>query len=349
MLAPAKSRLCFSLAACLCFFLLACLSALAQQATLGSIVGRVRVERGDTPAQRILITLEYLGAPQNSVYTDGEGAFGFHNLSPGPYTLIVNDEVYEPVRKQAELQATSLGPVTFVDITLTPKATAASGSASSVKSPGANPNMTDAREYSANFPKAAVKEFKKGQEADGAGKRDEAIRHYQKAVAVAPDYYFAHNNLGSDYLSKSDFPAARQEFQRVVELNQSDAAAYFNLSNVCMLSGQLADARQYLDEGMRRQPDSALGQFLLGSLNLRLGKLPEAESALLHAIQSDPFMAQARLQLVNLLLKQGRKQDATSQLRDFLSTFPGSSFSAQAKQLLQRLEAPPKPATIVPN
>lgn len=349
MSGPAKSRHCFSLAARLCFFLLACLPALAQQVTLGSIVGRVRVERGDTPAQRILITLEYLGAPQNSIYTDGEGAFGFHNLSPGPYSLIVTDEAYEPVRKQAEIQATSLGPVTFVDITLTPKATAASGSASSVKSPGANPNMTDAREYSTHFPKAAIKEFKKGQEADSAGKRDEAIRHYQKAVAIAPDYYFAHNNLGSDYVSKSDFPAARKEFQRVVDLNQSDSAAYFNLSNVCMVSGQLAEAKQYLEEGLRRQPDSALGQFLTGTLNLRLGKLPEAETALRHAIQLDPLMAQARLQLVNLLLKQGCKKDAASQLRDFLSNFPDSSFSTQAKRLLQRLEAHPQPAAAVPN
>ncbi len=66
--------------------------------------------------------------------------------------------------------------------------------------------MIDAREYSAQFPRRAVKEFKKGMDADGAGKRDQAIRHYQKAIILAPGFYVAHNNLGSDYLSKSDFP-----------------------------------------------------------------------------------------------------------------------------------------------
>jgi predicted Zn-dependent protease len=100
---------------------------------------------------------------------------------------------------------------------------------------------------------------------------------------------------------------------------------------------------------MRRQPDSPLGQFFLGSLNLRLGKLPEAERALRRAIQLDPVMVQARLQLANLLLRQGRKEDAAALLRDFLSMFPDSAFSTQAKQVLQRLEAPPKPATAVPN
>jgi tetratricopeptide (TPR) repeat protein len=349
MSVTAKSRVCLSLAACVWFAFPVCSPVLAQQVTLGSIIGHVRMDRGDVPPQRIMVTLEYLGAPRDSTYTDGQGQFGFHSLSPGLYAVSVNDQQYEPVHRDADIPATSLAPTTFVDITLMPKVAEKGASASASKSPGANPDLTDVREYSTHFPKAAVKEFKKGQEADAAGKWDEAIRHYQKAVVIAPDYYFAHNNLGADYLRKSEFAPAREEFQRVVDLNQSDSAAYFNLSNVCMLSGLLPDARQYLEEGIRRQPDSALGQFLLGSLNLRLGKLREAENALRRAILLDPFMAQARLQLVNLLLKQGRKDDASSQLRDFVSSFPDSSFNTQAKQLLQRLQAPPKPATIVPN
>jgi tetratricopeptide (TPR) repeat protein len=346
---PAKSRVRFLLLTCLCFADPPCSHLFAQQGVLGSIIGHVRTDHGEVPPQRILVTLEYVGAPRDSVYTDSQGTYGFHNLSPGPYSITVNDQQYETLRRDVAVPATSLAPTAFLDITLIPKATSKSDSASSIKLPGANPNMVDAREYSTNFPKSAVKEFKKGQESDGAGKRDDAIRHYQKAIAIAPDYYFAHNNLGSDYMSKSDLASARREFERVIELNQSDSAAYFNLSNVCMLSGQLPDAKRYLDEGMRREPDSALGQFLLGSLNLRLGKLPEAESALRRTIQMDPFMAQARLQLVNLLLKLGRKQDALSQLRDFLSSFPGSSFSPHAKQLVQRLEAAPLPAAAIPN
>jgi tetratricopeptide (TPR) repeat protein len=346
---PVKSRVCFSLLACLCLALPTRSPLFAQQVILGSIIGHVRTDRGEVPPQRILVTLEYIGAPRDSVYTDGQGTYGFHNLSPGPYSVSVNDQQFELVRLRADIPATSLAPTAFVDITLTPKATSKGDAASATKTQGSNPNLTDAREYSTNFPKSAVKEFKKGQESDGAGKRDDAIRHYQKAIVIAPDYYFAHNNLGSDYMSKSDLASARREFERVIELNQSDSAAYFNLSNVCMLSGQLPDAKRYLDEGMRREPDSALGQFLLGSLNLRLGKLPEAESALRRTIQMDPFMAQARLQLVNLLLKLGRKQDALSQLRDFLSSFPGNSFSPHAKQLVQRLEAAPLPAAAIPN
>jgi Flp pilus assembly protein TadD len=320
----------------------------AQQ-ELGSIIGRLRIERGDAPPQRILVDLEFRGASVDSSYTDSNGTFGFHNLPPNLYTVSITDDHYQPVQMSAVVEATSMSPITFVDVTLIPKKKKEPAPELPPEPSGSNLNMVDAREYSAHFPKSAVKEFKKGQRADSAGRRDAAIAHYRKAVAIAPDYYFARNNLGSDYLSKSDFPAARQQFQEVVKLNQSDAAAYFNLSNVCMLSGQLKEAGQYLEEGLRRQPNSALGQFLLGSLDMRLEKFPEAENALRRAIQLDSHMAQARLQLVNLLLEEGRKDEAASQLREFVRTFPDSPFNPQAKQLLQRLGAASNLPSSVPN
>jgi len=317
------------------------------QVSLGSIIGRVRVTNQEEPSQRILVTLELRGAPMDSVYTDSQGTFGFHNLHPDSYYITISDEQYQPIRMEAVIQATSLSPTVLLDVSLVPKNQG--GSADAAKQPGANPNMTDAREYAANFPKAAVREFEKGVQSDGKGKKDVAIRHYQRAVEIAPDFYAAHNNLGSDQLSKSDFAGARAEFEKVIELNQSDAAGYFNLGNVCMLMGQMGDAQRFLDEGIRRQPDSALGQFLMGSLNYRLGKTAEAERDLRRAIQLSPEMVQPRLQLVNLYLQQGRKQDAAEVLRAFIDAFPDNGFNPKAKQLLQQLEGPAKAATSQPQ
>jgi len=326
-----------------------CVPAYAQQQTLGNVIGHIRVQRGDAPPQRVLVTLEMRGAPMDSIYSDSSGTFGFHGLYPNPYYVIVNDDNYEAVRRPVVIDPTMMSPAVFVDIVLVPKKKDKPDAAASPNPNGSNPDMIDVREYADRFPKRAVKEFEKGLGADAQGKHDDAIRHYLKAVEIAPDFYLAHNNLGSAYQSKSDFPNARKEFERVVQLNQSDAAAYFNLSNVYMLTGELPQAQQYLDEGLRRQPDSALGQFLLGSLDLRLKKLPQAELALLRAIELSPTMPQPRLQLVNLLLEQGRKEAAESQLRDFLDKLPDSPFSVQAKQVLQKLQAPAKPAALVPN
>jgi tetratricopeptide (TPR) repeat protein len=280
----------------------------------------------------------------DSRYCDSSGTFGFHGLGPNPYYVVVDDEHYEPIRRLVVIDPVMMSPTIFVDIILIPKKQAKPDSAASSKSKGANPDMIDVREYADKFPKKAVKEFEKGVSADAGGKPDDAIRHYLKAIAIAPDFYVAHNNLGSDYVSKSDFPAARKEFEQVVKLNQSDAAGYFNLSNVCMLTGQLPEAQQFLDEGLRRQPDSAFGQSLLGTLDLRAGKLAQAEIALLRAIQLDPTKGLYRLQLAYLLRQQGRKDAAASQLRELLARLPDSAFSAQAKQLLQKLESDSKSA-----
>jgi tetratricopeptide (TPR) repeat protein len=285
-----------------------------------------------------MVTLEVRGATMESTYTDSQGTFGFHQLLPNSYYVNINDDHYQPVRAKADIQSISLSPTVYLKLDLVPKSSAKNDATLPSKPSGANPEITDVREYTEHFPKSAVKEFRKGIRADAEGKIDEAIRHYQKAVHLAPDFYAAHNNMGSDYLGKADLSRARSEFEQVLKLNQSDAAAYFNLSNVDILMGHLVEARQLLDEGSRRQPDSALGQFLRGTLDLREGKLPEAEDALRQSIHLDPAMAQARLQLVNLFMQQGRKQDAATQLHEFLMAFPASPLAQQAKNLLHRLE-----------
>ncbi len=74
---------------------------------------------------------------------------------------------------------------------------------------GSNPYLVDPAEYNRQFPKKTLKEFEKGVEADHQGKTDEAIEHYQKALSYSPNYYPAHNNLGSAYLTPPEFRCSR--------------------------------------------------------------------------------------------------------------------------------------------
>src|ERR1700722_3626797 len=158
---------------CLCG---ACsLSLSAQQQNLGSVVGHMHVLRGDSPPQRVLVTLEMRGAPMDSVYTDSSGTFGFHNLYPNPYYVVVNDDNYEAVRRLFVDDSTMMSPTIFVDIVLIPKKKEKPESNGSSGPSGANSDMIDVREYADKFPKRAVKEFEKGLGSDAEGKRDEAI------------------------------------------------------------------------------------------------------------------------------------------------------------------------------
>jgi len=309
---------------------------LCAQQQLGRIIGQLRVTKSDFPSHPVLVELQLHGSTVNSVYADDQGRFGFYNLEPNAYRVAVHDPAFRDVEETVNVNPI-VSSFNMVQIQLDLKEDA-KRPASSDRKTGSNPYLIDTSEYG-RYPKAALKEFDRALQADREGKRDDAIKHYQKALQIAPEFYKAHNNLGSDYLSKSNLPEAKKEFELASRLNQSDAAAYFNLSNVSMLQGDLVEARRYLEEGKHREPDSALGCFLEGTLNQRAGNLPQAELLLRQAIQLSPVMPQARLQLVNVLLQQDKKEDAVAQLQDFVGAFPEGPYSDQAKGLLKKLQA----------
>ncbi len=216
-----------------------------------------------------------------------------------------------------------VNPYTLVLITLSPRENVNKGDPLGERASGSNPHLVDPADYNKRFPKEALKEYKRGVDAERKGQHDAAIAHYLGALKISSDYYPAHNNLGSLYLGKTDFKLAEEQFQEVIRLDQNDAQAYFKL---------------------QRQPDSAFGSFLQGSLYGRTGKVTEAEKSLRTALRLDATMWQAHLQLVNLYLQQNRRQNAISELQAFLKAFPSVPAAPKANELLYKLQNENKPA-----
>ena len=111
-------------------------------------------------------------------------------------------------------------------------------------------------------------------EADHHGKVDEAIEHYEKALSYSPNYYPAHNNLGSAYFGRQNFGHAQAQFEDALKANQNDVEAYFNLANVMLLTTDIirtpGDRSRKDSSG---SPDSPFGQFLQGLLYSRTDSL----------------------------------------------------------------------------
>ena len=320
----------FALAHCL---ILSCPRAHGQSDN-GTIAGQITVARGNFPSQSIQVTLQSRGATLNDVWTDAEGKFTFHQLPANLYHVIVNDENFEPYQEEVKVDP-HLTPVNILTIRLTPKARQPN---SSPPPPGGSRYLVDRAEYEKRFSDKARKEFHRGVKSQAKGKIEEAIRHFQVALKEAPDFYPAHNDLGTAYLAQSKFTEAEREFRTVLNLNHSDTEAYFNLANVFLLTTRYDDAREMVAEGLRRQPKSGLGQFLLGSICARQGQLLDAETALHQAIRLDSGLARAHLELVNVYLRQKRKQDAIRELKLFLDRFSEDPLAAQARSVLDRLE-----------
>jgi tetratricopeptide (TPR) repeat protein len=284
-----------------------------------------------------MVELQLHGSPINSEYTDEQGKFGFGPVTNNVYHIIINDERFYPVDQRVMVDL-SISAVTTVQITLMPREETSKQTAAGQMT-GGNPYIIDLSEYKRHFPKSAVKEFDKGVDADKDHRTDDAIRHYEKAISEAPEFYPARNNLGSDYLAKSDFPDAQKQFEEAIRLNKDDSQAYFNLGNVLSLSGKLAEAEKALKGGLQKRPDSAFGHFLLGSLYSRAGVKVEAERNLQDALKLDPNMPQAYLQLVNLYLQEKRDAEAITELQAFLHAFPDGPFTPKAKQVLKKLQS----------
>jgi len=308
----------------------------AQQNQLGKIIGSVRIVKGDFPPHPVLVSLDMRGSPIQSVYCDDQGRFGFYTLVANEYTVRVEDDAYEPFSQTAQVDPTAV-PMNFVQVVLIPRNDPKKDPLTD-RAKGSNPYLVDPADYNRQFPKKTLKEFDKGVEADHRGKIDDAIEHYQRALTYSPNYYPAHNNLGSDYLSRQQFADAQPQFEAALKVNQNDFEAYFNLANLLLLTQRYPEAEHQISEGLQRQPDSAFGRFLEGSLYSRTNRPELAEKSLLGALQIDPRMSQAYLQLVNLYLQQKRTPEAIAQLESYLKAFPDSPYSQKARETLKRLQ-----------
>ena len=317
-----------------------CVHGQQQQALLGKIIGSIRVVKGDFPANPVLVTLELRGAAMESVYCDGQGKFGFYALTPNQYRVTIDDEAYQPV-SQIVAVSPDVEPMNFVQFYLVPRESKKRQDPLQGQVSGSNPYLIDPGQYLRQFPKKTIKEFKKGVDAEKHGGIDESIRHYEKAIAYSPDFYPAHNNLGSAFLAQRHFAEAQGQFEAAIKDSENDAEARFNLANVLLLTRRYDDAAVEIQEGFKRQPVSAFGQFLQGSLYSHTDQPELAEKSLITALNLDPKMSQAYLQLVNLYLQQRRTSDAVAKLETYIKEFPDAQFSQKARDLLKRLQANP--------
>ncbi len=316
---------------------LLCASLHAQQTSDAiTIVGQLRVTRFGPPPMRVLVKLERSGAQAGETYSDAEGKFSFEDLPPNLYRIVVRQEGYRPVEEAVSING-SVQHSVYIQVELVPEDKA--GKAPQGAMSGGNPSLVDQATLADKFPKDANKQYEKGRKAEHEGKPQEAIDHYNKALAMAPTMYFARNNLGSLYVEKQRFADAETEFRKVISENPADANAYFNLANVYLLTNRLNEASSAIEDGLKRQPQSAFGEFLMGSVLIRRGNTHDAEKRLRIALNNDPGLANAHLALVNLYVRENRSADAVAELAVFLKQSPDSPYAPHARELLERLQA----------
>jgi tetratricopeptide (TPR) repeat protein len=73
---------------------------------------------------------------------------------------------------------------------------------------------------------------------------DEAIKAFQKASEIDPDYSLPHTNLGSLYATVGRLEKAIKEFKLATSMNKGDALAWMNLYQCYKEVGRMEDAQE---------------------------------------------------------------------------------------------------------
>lgn len=205
----------------------------------------------------------------------------------------------------------------------------------------------------------AITETNLGTALHEAGRFDEAIRRYEKAVQLQPDYAPAYNNLGVTLRARGRVDEAIHAYERglslkddypdlhynlanaLLEQNRADeaaghlrrslagepgsAAAHNNLGMALSAKGQHVQALAEFRAAVALDPRSALAHRNLGNVLATLGRSDEARAALERAVTLDPGDASATYDLGSLLLEAGRYADAARQFEASLAVNPRSA------------------------
>src|SRR5215510_463630 len=150
------------------------------------------------------------------------------------------------------------------------------------------------------------------------GRTDEAVRHYQEAVRLKPDYTDAHTNLGNALKQLGRHGDAAASYERVVA-HAPSAEAHYNLANTLVDLRRMDDAVSHFRRALALKPDLVAVHNNLANALVAQG-LPD--DALVHfqrALALDPKLIQARINLGMMLLDQGKFDAAATELERAVS------------------------------
>ena len=154
------------------------------------------------------------------------------------------------------------------------------------------------------------------------GRSGEAIGHFQKALEINPDYAEAHNDLGGALATQGRYAEAMEHYRKAVQIKPDYPDAYYNLAYLLAAQGQSAEAIRYYEQVIRFKPDYADAHQNLANLLAAQGRLDEAIGHYQRAVELKPGSAQAHYSL-GLALQDRRKfAAAIGQYRKVLELEP---------------------------
>ena len=183
--------------------------------------------------------------------------------------------------------------------------------------------------------------------ASNAGKFDDAIAGFQKAIEAQPTCSACFYNIGYNYAQKKDYDNAETNYKKAIEQKADYADAYAGLASVynaqrkfdlaATASAKATELTSVLGAagGASGGADALFNQ---GVVLWNGGKVADAKKAFESAIQANPNHAEAHYQLGMALVNEGNLANAATEFETYLKLAPDGPNAATAKGLVAQLK-----------
>lgn len=303
-----------------------------------TIQGRIYFPAGQQVNSKVVkVSLESTNATgPTTTMSDEDGTFRFTSLRAGSYSVVVDaGKQYDAPRETVNIDPVAGAPVIQVNILLRPKIDAS------------NPSF-------AGVPQNALDSYQKGMAAAQKGNPKGAAEFLSKAVAAAPQFSEALNELGIQYLKLGQMDQAAETFEALLKLKPNDAAAHqslgialYNQGAAFVAQQKLDDAQKKLDgaeahlrEAIKLKSPGPTAHYYLGLTLLKFKAYDEAQKEFELAISNGgENLAQAHRYLGGLYQRAQRNKDAADEMEKYLKLDPKAPDADHIRDIMKSLRA----------
>ncbi len=248
--------------------------------------------------------------------------FEFYRVQEGPYELVLTNVTEDVIHREYVMVGEGTD---YLKVRLQKKA--------------ADPvpaGTISVQQLERKIPRRAVKEYQASLGDVHKGDPQQAVAHLAKALAVAPDYMEAHNELGVCDLMQRRLDAAAEEFQTAASLDPGAQAPASNLSVVLFMLKRYSAAEVAARNALRLNPAFTKARFVLG---MSLHAENQFSKEMLEDLKrvEDEF-PQARLAMADALAQLGRKAEAVLELKQYLAQTSGTQNRQEVEAWFEDLQ-----------
>jgi tetratricopeptide (TPR) repeat protein len=187
-------------------------------------------------------------------------------------------------------------------------------------------------------PKDAKKSFDKGTEQMRAKKLADAAASFQKSVTSYPQYADAWVSLGRVQLQLGAKDAAREDFQKAMDLDDKLVGPWQELGFMASDQSRWEDAARYLDKAVRLDPTSSpMAWYFSAVADYNLGRFEQAEHSVRTELKLDKSPHAEYLLGLVLIARKDLKGGAEA-IRTYLASSPKPEEAAMARKRLSQVE-----------